>query len=75
MREEKVDSVMLLDKMKFYWMWVKERIIFKMELEFWLVFCFSDFNKVVCKWILEKEDDVLISILYVLNEKVCILLL
>lgn len=70
MREEKVDSVTSSDKTKSHWMRVKERTISKTELESRSVLRLSDFNKVVRKRTLEKEDDVPISIPYVSNEKV-----
>lgn len=70
MKEEKVDSVTSSDKTKSHWMRVKERTISKTELESRSVLRLSDFNKVVRKRTLEKEDDVPISIPYVSNEKV-----
>lgn len=70
MREEKVDSVTSSDKTKSHWLRVKERTISKTELESRSALRLSDFNKVVRKRTLEKEDDVPISIPYVSNEKV-----
>lgn len=54
-----------------HWLRIKERSISKTELESRSALRLSDFNKVVRKRTLEKEDDVPITIPYVSNEKVC----
>jgi hypothetical protein len=54
-----------------HWLRVKERSISKTELESRSALRLSDFNKVVRKRTVEKDDDVPITIPYVSNEKVC----
>ena len=66
-----MDPVTSSEQTKSHWLRVKERTISKTELESRSALRLSDFNKVVRKRTLEKEDDVPICIPYVSNEKVC----
>ncbi|XP_061193286.1 uncharacterized protein LOC133201504 [Saccostrea echinata] len=70
MREKAKDMTSSDRGSRSHWMRVKERTISKTELEARSALRLSDFNKVVRKRTLEKDDDVPITIPYVSNEKV-----